>query len=166
MPVRERDLTKLADDQLINQRKALRIRLEQLPLHVRQRASLAIRYDALTDEFDRRARAAWNPLETQLPASRQGMIMENNASTENDLHDFERTYFERLRLAAQVIIEAAPDLEFVTDPLEAELQIFKERVELLLLLPMHADTILPWRKLLNGQEPSSPAEASGQGPSS
>jgi len=34
-----------------------------------------------------------------------------------------------------VILEAAPDLELVTDPLEVELQIFKERVEVLLLGP-------------------------------
>ena len=71
------------------------------------------------------------------------------------LHDFERVYLERLRLAAQVILEAAPDLEFVTSPLEAELVIFKERVEFLLLLPEDADGALPWRKLLNGQEPPS-----------
>jgi hypothetical protein len=81
--------------------------------------------------------------------------VENSASTGKDLLDFERTYFDRLRLAAQVIIEAAPDLELVTDPLEAELQIFRERVEFLLLLPEHADHVLPWRKLLNGQEPPS-----------
>jgi hypothetical protein len=39
------------------------------------------------------------------------------------LHDFERVYLERLRLAAQVILDAAPDLELVTSPLEAELPI-------------------------------------------
>jgi hypothetical protein len=81
------------------------------------------------------------------------MTMERNADTQNNLHEFERTYFERLRLAAQVILEAVPDLELVTDPLEVELQIFKERLEFLLLLPEYsADTVLPWRKLLNGEE--------------
>jgi hypothetical protein len=53
------------------------------------------------------------------------MIMETSAGDQNDLDKFERTYFERLRLAAQVIMEAAPDLDLVTEPLEAELQIFK-----------------------------------------
>jgi hypothetical protein len=51
------------------------------------------------------------------------------------LYPFERTYFEKLRLAAQVILEAAPELSLVPDPLEAELAIFKDRVELMLLLP-------------------------------
>jgi hypothetical protein len=53
------DLTTLDDDQLISQRAALRTRLERLPPHARQHASLAKRYEALTTEFDRRARAAW-----------------------------------------------------------------------------------------------------------
>jgi len=79
--------------------------------------------------------------------------MENTAGTGKELLEFERTYFERLRLAAQVIIEAAPDLELVTGPLEAELQIFKERVEFLLLLPEYAADVLPWRKMLNGEQP-------------
>jgi hypothetical protein len=38
-------------------------------------------------------------------------------------------------------------------PLEVELQIFKERVEFLLLLPEYADHVLPWRKMLNGEDP-------------
>jgi hypothetical protein len=61
------------------------------------------------------------------------MTMDNSAGTGKNMFEFERTYLERLRLAAQVILEAAPDLELVTDPLEVELQIFKERVEVLLL---------------------------------
>ena len=77
---------------------------------------------------------------------------ENITGTGRDLPDFERTYLERLRLAAQVILDAGPDLELVTDPLEVELQIFKERVEFLLLLPEYSDAVLPWRKLLNGEE--------------
>ena len=77
--------------------------------------------------------------------------MENIAGTEIELLEFERTYFERLRLAAQVILDAAPDLELVTDPLEVELTIFKERVEFLLLLPELSLDAIPWRKLLNGE---------------
>jgi hypothetical protein len=45
-----------------------------------------------------------------------------------------------------------PDLELVTDLLEVELQIFKERVEFLLLLPEYSEAVLPWRKLLNGEQ--------------
>jgi hypothetical protein len=74
--------------------------------------------------------------------------------TGKELHEFERTYFERLRLAAQVILEAAPDLELVTDPLEVELVIFKERVEFILLLPEYAEEVIPWRKMLSGGKPA------------
>lgn len=146
MPAPTHGLMKLNDDQLISQRAALRARLEQLPLHARRRASLAKQYDALTDEFDRRARAAWQPTETKLHLITKETIMENGHSNGNDLDVFERTYFERLRLAAQVIMEAAPDLDLVTDPLEAELQIFKERVEFLLLVPDPANSVLPWHE--------------------
>jgi hypothetical protein len=78
--------------------------------------------------------------------------MEHIARVRKDLPDFEWTYLERLRLAAQVILDATPDLALVPDPLEVELQIFKERVEFLLLTPEHSDAVLPWRKLLNGEE--------------
>ena len=83
------------------------------------------------------------------------------------LHDFERVYLERLRLAAQVILEAAPDLELVIDPLATELLIFKDRVEFLLLLPEYAGDVTPWRKMLNGHQPPSRDGQSGErGPSS
>ena len=65
------DLTKLDDDQLIGQRAALRQQLQRMPEHHKQRASLVIRYDVLTDEFDRRARAAWQPAETEPGNTRQ-----------------------------------------------------------------------------------------------
>lgn len=51
------------------------------------------------------------------------------------LHDFERPFLEKLRLAAVVILEAASDLDFVTSPFEVELYTFKDRVEQMLLLP-------------------------------
>ena len=89
--------------------------------------------------------------------------MENTAGTGKELLEFERTYFERLRLAAQVILEAAPDLELVTDPLEVELRIFKERTEFLLLLPEYADDVIPWRKMLNGDQPPSRGRQAGGG---
>ena len=77
--------------------------------------------------------------------------MESTAGTGKELHEFERTYFERLRLAAQVILEAVPDLNLITDPLEVELCIFKERVEFLLLLPEYSENVIPWRKMLDGE---------------
>jgi hypothetical protein len=62
------------------------------------------------------------------------------------IHEFERTYLEKLLLAAQVILEAAPDLSLVADPLEVELGIFKDRIEFALLLPELAAESLPWRQ--------------------
>jgi hypothetical protein len=73
------------------------------------------------------------------------MNMGENATHRPALHEFERTYLERLRLAAQVIREAAPDLALVAAPLEVELGIFKDRVEFMLLLPETAAVELPWR---------------------
>jgi hypothetical protein len=94
----------------------------------------------------------------------QGSSMEDRALTAKGLYDFEQIHLERLRLAAQVILEAAPDLALVTDPLEVELTIFKERVEFLLLLPDDADQVPPWRRLLNGEEhPSRMVEAKDGG---
>ena len=87
--------------------------------------------------------------------------MESSAGTGKELQEFERTYFERLRLAAQVILEAVPDLELVTDPLEVELRIFKERTEFLLLLTEYADNVIPWRKMLNGEAPPSRGRQAG-----
>jgi hypothetical protein len=62
-PDAEPDLAALDDDQLISQRAALRTRLERLPQHARKRTALAQQYDALTSEYDRRARADWQPAE-------------------------------------------------------------------------------------------------------
>jgi hypothetical protein len=59
--------------------------------------------------------------------------MTDNAVSKSAIHEFERTYLEKLRLAAQVILDAAPDGDLVVDPLEVELGMFKDRVEFLLL---------------------------------
>jgi hypothetical protein len=48
------------------------------------------------------------------------------------LPGLERTHLERLKLAADVLL-SEPDA--ITDPLEVELTIFRERVEHALLLP-------------------------------
>lgn len=69
--------------------------------------------------------------------------MGGNAVHEMVIHEFERTYFEKLRLAAQVILDSAPDLEFVSDPLSVELGFFKDRVEHMLLLPGPATQAKP-----------------------
>ena len=71
--------------------------------------------------------------------------MSKNAAPRAALHEFERTYLEKLLLAARVILEAAPDLALVPDPLEVELGIFKDRVEFALLLPEAAAVTFPWR---------------------
>ena len=49
------------------------------------------------------------------------MTVEDAGAPEGAIHEFERTYLEKLKLAAQVLLDAAPDLSLVTDPLEAEL---------------------------------------------
>jgi hypothetical protein len=50
------------------------------------------------------------------------------------LFAFERTHLDRLRLAAEVILEQAGE-GAVGDALETELRVFKERVETALLRP-------------------------------
>jgi hypothetical protein len=58
------------------------------------------------------------------------------ANSEPTNPGWERTYLDKLRLAAQVILDAAPGGEdLVPATLEDELDIFKDRVEFLLLLP-------------------------------
>jgi hypothetical protein len=63
----EPDLTKLDDDQLINERAFVRDKLEALPVHVprhaAQRAILTELFTKLDDEFICRARAAWSKAE-------------------------------------------------------------------------------------------------------
>lgn len=55
----ERDLAKLDDMDLIDERALLRDKLERLSPHSKQRAALTELYGKLTAEFDRRAAAAW-----------------------------------------------------------------------------------------------------------
>jgi hypothetical protein len=76
--------------------------------------------------------------------------MSENATPGPVIHEFEQTYLEKLRLAANVILEAAPDLSLVADPLEVELEIFRDRVEFALLLPEAALSALPWRNGSDG----------------
>jgi hypothetical protein len=56
------------------------------------------------------------------------------------LFEFCRSDLERLKLAAEVILAEAEEFgEVIPDPLEAELVIFKGRLEKALLLPEDAD---------------------------
>jgi hypothetical protein len=73
------------------------------------------------------------------------MSTSESATPEPKVHEFERTYLEKLLLAANVILEAAPDMPMIADPLEVELGIFKDRMEFALLLPEAAIKALPWR---------------------
>jgi hypothetical protein len=77
------------------------------------------------------------------------MNMSENTASRPAIHQFEQTYLGKLLLAAKVILEAAPDLSLVSDPLEVELGIFKDRVEFALLLPEAAAVALPWRDIHN-----------------
>jgi hypothetical protein len=70
--------------------------------------------------------------------------MAENATPAPVIHEFERTYLLKLRLAAEVILEAAPELSLISDPLETELRILKDRLEFELLLPGTA-VGAPWR---------------------
>jgi hypothetical protein len=44
------------------------------------------------------------------------MVMEDNPVPRQAIYQFERTYLEKLRLAADVILNAAPDGSLVSDP--------------------------------------------------
>jgi hypothetical protein len=48
------------------------------------------------------------------------------------LAGFERTHLERLKLASDVLLS---EHDAITDPMESELTLFRERVEHALLLP-------------------------------
>jgi hypothetical protein len=71
------------------------------------------------------------------------MAMEDSAVPRQAIYPFERTYLEKLRLAADVILHAAPDGSLVSDPLEVELGMFKDRVEFALLLPTAKGALPP-----------------------
>jgi hypothetical protein len=76
--------------------------------------------------------------------------MEKGKSGKPGLDDFERTHLERLRLAAQIILDAAGTGDLVCDGLEVELGVFKDRVEFALLLPEYSPGALPWRGIADG----------------
>jgi hypothetical protein len=54
-------IRQLDDPEFLEERRRVREALEHAPADAVGRAELAAPYDALTEEFDRRARAAWIP---------------------------------------------------------------------------------------------------------
>lgn len=55
------DFTQLDDPELFEERHHVREKIDALPRCHPDRLRLAEVYDALTQEFDRRARSAWQP---------------------------------------------------------------------------------------------------------
>jgi hypothetical protein len=53
------DYTRLDDPELFEERRHVREQLERLPAHHADHVRLAGQLRAMTEEFDRRARAAW-----------------------------------------------------------------------------------------------------------
>ena len=53
------DYAKLADPELFEERRRVREALAALPAHHADRGRLRLALAALTEEFDRRARSAW-----------------------------------------------------------------------------------------------------------
>lgn len=80
--------------------------------------------------------------------------MNGNAAPRPAAHAIERTDLEKLRLAAQVILDAAPGFSLVPVPLEVELALFRDRVEFMLLLPgaAAAGGELPWQRHAGSEE--------------
>ena len=60
--------THLDDPAFLDERSRLHGRLEYLPENASSRAELELRYEAMTEEFLRRARVAW----TSVPAAAKG----------------------------------------------------------------------------------------------
>jgi hypothetical protein len=56
---KQTDFTKLDDPEFFKERRRVREQLECLPAHHVERESLVELYDAMTDEFTKRAASAW-----------------------------------------------------------------------------------------------------------
>ena len=54
-------IRQLDDSEFLDERRRVREALEHAPADAVGRAELAALHDTLTEEFDRRARAAWTP---------------------------------------------------------------------------------------------------------
>lgn len=71
--------------------------------------------------------------------------MSDTAAGHDDLASHDRVYPEKLRLASNVILQLGEDPGILPDTLQTELFLFRDRVEMALLLPESASGLLPWR---------------------
>jgi hypothetical protein len=128
------ELRKLSDPEFFTRWAAVRNLLFGTPSYKPEYREVKHLYGAVSAEYRRRT----GGLAVTNMDLLEGVIVEENENSGQVIYKFERTYFEKLRLAAQVILDAASDLSLVSDPLEVELGIFKDRVEFMLLLPEYA----------------------------
>jgi hypothetical protein len=66
------DFTQLGDPEFFEERHHVQEKLERLPEHHIDRASLTDLYDVMTREWDRRAASAWQHAAVPAPASPPG----------------------------------------------------------------------------------------------
>lgn len=65
----------------------------------------------------------------------------------DELEEHDLIYLEKLRLAADVILQVGEDPGALPDTFQTELYLFRDRIErALLLCPGPAAEVLPWRK--------------------
>lgn len=82
------------------------------------------------------------------------------ATAHDGLEDRDRTYLEKLRLAADVILQLGEDPGVIPNTLEVELWVSRDRVERALLqIPGATAGILPWHETTSGPsgDPRPPA---------
>jgi hypothetical protein len=71
------------------------------------------------------------------------MSMTESTAAGQAISGFERTYLEKLLLAANVILAESTELDLVAASLTGELDLFKDRLERELLLPAAAASAFP-----------------------
>ena len=75
--------------------------------------------------------------------------MSENTASRPAIHQFEQTYLGKLLLAAKVILEAAPDLSLVSDPLESTRAYSRTALDSRSCSREAAAVALPWRDIHN-----------------
>ncbi len=115
-------ISQLDDPAFLAELARVRQRLDHLAEDAAERASLIRVYRALTEEFNRRARAAWTP--SAQPATAPAARPRTPSATPPD--DCTR---KRL-LAIEVLLE---EPEEISDGLEAELYALRDRLQALAL---------------------------------
>lgn len=71
--------------------------------------------------------------------------MTGTAAGSDELPSHDRLYLEKLRLATSVLLQAGEEPGVLPDTFQTELFLFRDRVEVGLLLPEAAADVLPWR---------------------